>query len=181
MVDDDKLALLQAFDEIQGPRTRYQLEKVVVGAKFTEPHQYHQCVLELQIAYDNLRIAEQKFRQKEAEIAEKKVEQEQLQRAMLGSRREFEHLYAIWKRFPRRYTREEIEAAAPEEYETMFKTHSLQDLQERGSISVGNQDALRMARLTAVVGDAGQVRFEKEQENEQLPAAELPQLKGTEP
>lgn len=170
--------MLRAFYEIQGPRSRYQLESVVVGSKFTEPHRYAQCVLELQIAYDNLRIAEQKFRQKEAEIAEKQVEQEQLQRAMLGAKREFEHLSGLWQRFGRQYTREEIEAAAPEEYETMFKVHAAQDMAERGVISVGNQDALRMARITAIVDDSGQVSFEKSREQAQLPGASVPALKG---
>ena len=39
--------MLQAFEEIQMPRTPFALEKLVVGARFTQEQQYAQCVLEL--------------------------------------------------------------------------------------------------------------------------------------
>lgn len=60
--------MIQAFDEIQMPRTPYVLDKMVVGARFTSEQQYAQCVLEMSIAYDNLRLAKVGVEEKDIEI-----------------------------------------------------------------------------------------------------------------
>jgi AAA15 family ATPase/GTPase len=60
--------MLQAFDEIQMPRTPYALEKMVVENHYTDEQNYAHCVLEMSIAYDNLRSTKHKVRQKEIEI-----------------------------------------------------------------------------------------------------------------
>lgn len=170
MSDQIKKELLEAFSEIQGPRTFYQLDKIVVGAKFTPEHQYLQATLELQISYDNLRLAKFKQRQKaakiddlRAQISELEVEQEQTERAMLGAQREFASLLAIWERYPTKFTRSQIEEAAPREYQKRFASQSMQDLASHGTISVGNQDALRMAGMTITVKD-GNATIEKSAE-----------------
>jgi hypothetical protein len=62
--------MLQAFDEIQMPRTPYTLKELIVDTKFTDQQKYAQCVLELSIAYDNLRLARIDAEIKELEIAE---------------------------------------------------------------------------------------------------------------
>jgi len=46
-----------AFREIQQPRSPFVLQHFVLGAHDTEPRQYAQCVLELQIKYDAIRRA----------------------------------------------------------------------------------------------------------------------------
>ena len=46
-----------AFLEIQQPRTDYALRHFVVNQHDTKEQQYAQCVLELQIKYDNIRRA----------------------------------------------------------------------------------------------------------------------------
>lgn len=46
-----------AFLEIQQPRTGYVLNKFVVGQHDTDEQRYAQCVLEMQIKYDNIRRA----------------------------------------------------------------------------------------------------------------------------
>lgn len=156
-VKRDLTELEKAFDEIQMPRPPFVLERMVVGSKMTNEQQYAQCVLELQVAYDNLRLAELKLQEKDLEIAElsptdskseiqkkiKCIEQEQLKRAMLGAVREFEFLYSLWEKFPKKYNRAELNAAQEEEYTLRLKLQASQDLNAHGRVSVGNQEGLR--------------------------------------
>ena len=111
----------EAFLEIQQPRTAYVLEKFVVGQHDHVTQSYAQCVLELQIKYDNLRRAKLNRRKLEIKIEEYeskgteldqieadlvKIDLEEQDRAVLGALREFEALYKIWKSFPKNFTRE---------------------------------------------------------------------------
>ena len=150
--------MLQAFDEIQMARPPYVLNKLVVGANHTQEQRYAQCVLELSIAYDNLRLAELHIEQKQNEINSintegrngeiqreiKQIEQEQTRRAMLGAMREFEYLYHLWQSFPKKYTRQELNEAQPLEYQMKLRLQALQDKNATGRISQGNQEALRL-------------------------------------
>jgi cephalosporin hydroxylase len=60
--------MIQAFDDIQMPRTPYALDKMVVESHFTDEQNYAHCVLEMSIAYDNLRTTKHRVKQKEIEI-----------------------------------------------------------------------------------------------------------------
>lgn len=149
--------MLQAFDEIQMPRTPYVLDKMVVNSKFTEEQKYAQCVLEMSIAYDNLRTAKCNAELKQIEIDEidtstrkgelekeiKVIELEQLNRARLGAMREFEYLFNLWKTFDKKYTREDLNNAQEKEYTMRLETQARQDMNANGRISVGNQEGLR--------------------------------------
>lgn len=160
--DDDLEKLNQAFLEIQMPRTPYTLEKLIVNTKFTEEQKYAQCVLELSIAYDNLRIAGAKAEIKQLEIDEMKgrdkktqlekkiaqVELEQTNRARIGAYREFEYLFGMWKSFKKNYTREELNEAQELEYKCRIELQALQDKNATGRISQGNQEALRQIGST---------------------------------
>jgi len=163
MIIDDKTrqALLQAFDDIQQPRTPFALEKLVVGARFTIEQQYAQCVLEMSMAYDNLRLAKLNCQKKELEIQElpntlvgkidremKEIELEQTRRAMLGASREFAFLFNMWQSFPKRYTREELNDASPREFQLRLQTQAQQDLAATGRIGVSNLEGLRQIGMT---------------------------------
>ncbi|MDP3989044.1 MAG: glycosyltransferase [bacterium] len=153
--------MLKAFDEIQMARPPYVLEKMVVGSKFTEEQRYAQCVLELSITYDNLRIAECNLEIKEIEMDEvdtstrkgelerkiKQVESEQLRRAVLGALREFECLYEMWEKFPTRYTREDLNNAQPLEYKQRLQIQAQHDMNAGGRISATNQEGLRQVGM----------------------------------
>lgn len=155
--------MFQAFDEIQMARTPYMLEKMVVGSKFTKEQCYAQCVLELSVAYDNLRLAELHMKQKQLdidilkkkkdkksklEIEIKKIEQDQIRRAMLGASREFSCLYELWQSFPKQYTREELNNAQPLEFKRRLELQALMDKNATGRVSVGNQEGLRQIGVT---------------------------------
>ena len=142
----------QAFLEIQMPRTPFVLNDLVVNARFTDEQKYAQCVLELSIAYDNLRLAQCDHELKQIEIKEikgktrkaelerekKRIELEQLERAMIGAMREFEYLYYLREKWGKRYSREELNAAQPMEYKMRLETQALHDIQATGKIGVSN-------------------------------------------
>lgn len=160
-IEKTKKEMMQAFNEIQMARTPYVLEAMVVNSKYTDEQRYAQCVLEMSIAYDNLRMAELHVEQKQIEIDEinsegrkgeiereiKAIEQEQTKRAMLGAAREFEFLYNLWIQFPKKYTRQELNDAQPLEFLRRIKMQELMDKNATGRVSVGNQEALRQIGL----------------------------------
>jgi len=137
--------LIEAFNEIQMARTPFVLEQLIVNTKFTDEQKYAQCVLEMQIAYDNLRLAKVDMSLKQLEIDElddklekerleklkKRIELEQTQRAVLGAEREFTYLFNLWIQFKTRSTREELNEAQPLEYKMRLETQALQDIQSK--------------------------------------------------
>jgi len=146
-----------AFNEIQMPRTPFVLQHFVVGAQGTEPQQYHQCVLELQIKYDAIRRAllQQKkielqierLDAKNDEIASinadiKRLDLEGMNRALLGAMREFGALYQIFQSFPCQYTRAELDAAQGEYWAKRLLRQAETERQATGVVGVGNRDAL---------------------------------------
>ena len=153
----DLTELVQAFNEIQMSRTPYILENMVVNSKFTEEQRYAQCVLELSIAYDNLRLVELQLERKQIQIDKinkkgrtgeikkeiKKIQIEQTQRAVLGAMREFECLYNLWLKFPKKFTRDEINQAQELEYTKRLETQANQDMNAIGRITQSNQEGLR--------------------------------------
>lgn len=148
-----------AFNAIQQPRTDYELEKFVVKAHDTKPRQWAQCVLELQIKYDDIRRAmlHREKMQLEIEMLNEKndkissidaklkaIDIEQQDRAMLGALREFKALYAIYKSFPRQYSRDELNADEVNYWHARLTRQAKADEQAHGRIRQGNMDALRM-------------------------------------
>jgi hypothetical protein len=157
--------LIAAFDEIQMPRTEYELRKFVIESQDTPAKAYAHCVLELSNKYDNLRLANIDVQIKEHEIAEleakkdkiskleaqkKRIELEQTNRARVGALREFEALYRIWHEFPHKYTRAEIDADQPEYWDKRIARQSNNDMISSGRVSASNVDALRMIGKASV-------------------------------
>ena len=163
--------LEDAFREVQQPRSPFALEHFVLGAHDTEPRQYAQCVLELQIKYDAIRRALLHKERLQIEIEElerqangeggpkakinlveaklKCIDIEEQDRAILGAVREFETLYQMWQAFPHRYTRTELDAAQEEYWRKRLTRQANQDRQAVGRVSVGNQEALRQIGMAA--------------------------------
>lgn len=119
----------KAIAEIQQPRSRFQLERFVLGQHATPEMQYYQTCIELQdmiykyklakigIQKQELKIA--KYRAKGDEISELKAQELELglaqtRFAMIGAEREIAHLVDIWNGFEQKFTREEIEQAQPD-------------------------------------------------------------------
>lgn len=163
--------MAKAFLEIQVPRPDYVLKHLVVGCHETLEKQYSQCVLELSIAYDNLRLAQHNVALAELEIKQlsrfslfsakrrlqakiKEIELEKYQRAVLGALREFTSLYNMFQKFPKHFTRQELDAAEPKQWYLRFTRQAAQDIMATGRISQGNQDALRQIGVAPSEVDA---------------------------
>lgn len=158
--------LLDDFDAIQMARTPEVLKKFVVGAQAMDhPAQgWAQCVLELQIKYDDIRRAKIGGELIQMEIDEleavgdqksllnaklKRIDLEAQERAMLGAVREFQSLYAIYKSYDKRYTREELDASQVEYWQNRLTRQALQEQQSRQlGIGAGNLEALREIDLS---------------------------------
>ena len=165
-IDGMVAELKDAFMEIQQPRPPFVLEHFVIGQHDTEPQQYAQCVVELQIKYDNIRRAQLNRQKLELEIAElesraeeadtdnqaeryridaklKGIDVEEQDRAFVGALREFECLYGMWKSFGKTYTRQELNEAQPEYWTKRLSRQAQQDLLATGRVGQGNQEALK--------------------------------------
>lgn len=158
--------LLDDFNAIQMARTPEVLRKFVVGAQAMDhPAQgWAQCVLELQIKYDDIRRAKVNRELIQLEIDEldlsgdaksllnaklKRIDLEAQDRAMLGAVREFQSLYAIYQSFDKRYTREELDASQVEYWQNRLTRQALQEQQSRQlGIGAGNLEALREIELS---------------------------------
>jgi hypothetical protein len=150
--------LLAAFAEIQQPRSRFALENFIIGQKLTTEAQYAQCVLEAQNKWDAIRLARLELEKSDIEIAaittpgrlgeiereKRAIEKEQTMRAMLGAERELACLCDIFESFPVQFTHEQLESAQAEEQKQRLVLQAMQDVRAQGSVSAGNQDALRM-------------------------------------
>ena len=165
LVNPDIALMLAAFDEIQMPRSAFMLENLVIKSKDTDATAYSQCVLELSIAFDNLRISNKRLQILQIEIDElikngteidrlnadiKQIELEQYERTRLGAKREFECLYSMWSKFPRHYTRKELEDDQQNYWNKRLSRQANQDIQAIGRVTQGNQDALRQIGLGTI-------------------------------
>lgn len=153
--------LLDDFQAIQMARTPEVLKRFVVGAQAMDhPAQgWAQCVLELQLKYDDIRRARINAELIQDEIDEldrentrksrlnadlKRIDLEAQNRAMLGAVREFHALYEIYQSYGRRYTREELDASQVEYWQNRLTRQALQEQQSRElGIGPGNLEALR--------------------------------------
>ena len=121
----------EAIEEIQQPRSRYQLIHFVLGQHDTPEMQFYQLMMELQDMGYKLRMARLGIKKLEIEIArlfetgdeldaleaeEKQVNFEQTVIVMRGAEREVAVLEDIFNSC-QHYTRDEIEHAQPEYWE----------------------------------------------------------------
>jgi hypothetical protein len=115
-----------AIKEIQQPRSKFQLEKFVLGQHPTPEMQYYQLCQELQsliytykasvLSLKKNQIKVGRLRATGDEIDEIKAQEielamEQTSIVMIGAERELSHLTELWRSFEHKYTRDEIELA----------------------------------------------------------------------
>lgn len=157
--------LLDAIAEVQQPRSRFQLERFVLGQHDTAEMQFFQLCIEAQQLIFNLRIARLEARKAEVEIARlratgdeidaiqadiKAVGLEQTQLGIIGAERELAILADIFDTIPH-FTRAEIEAAQPDYWNArMLRQTELQVM--AGDVGWAQLDALRqIGKLDEVV------------------------------
>jgi len=121
----------EAIQEIKQNRSKFQLQKFVVGQHHTPEMQYYQLLLEIETLQEALEESELRVRKLYAEAEELRetnkksdaIEAEMKERSakkveegIIGTKRELEYLEELFEEYPK-YTREEIEAAQPQYWE----------------------------------------------------------------
>jgi len=150
----------QAIAEVQQPRSKFQLERFVLGQHGTEEMQYYQTCIELQdmiYKYQNAQIAVKKQELKierlrssgdeldELKAQEKEIGLRQTRLAMIGAERELNHLIEIWEGFDKKYTREEIEQAQPEYWTQRLSGNARAMLMSGGGVNAAHIEAMDQA------------------------------------
>jgi hypothetical protein len=150
----------KAIAEVQQPRSRFQLERFVLGQHATPEMQYYQTVIELQdsifkykLAVINVKKAElkiSKLRETGDELDELKAQElelglSQTQFAMVGAEREMKHLLEIFDTFTYKYTRAEIEAAQPDYWQARLTNNAKAMLMGGSGVNAAHIEAMEQA------------------------------------
>jgi hypothetical protein len=150
----------KAIAEIQQPRSRFQLERFVLGQHATPEMQYYQVCLELQDLLYKYKLAEindkktqlkiDRLRSTGDELDELKAQeielgQSQTKFAVIGAQRELAHLIDIWESFDHKYTREEIEAAQPDYWQARLTNNAKAMLMGGQSVNAAHIEAMEQA------------------------------------
>jgi hypothetical protein len=152
----------KAIAEVQQPRSRFQLERFVLGQHATPEMQYYQTVLELQdmiYKYKYAQIAVKKTETKIAklrstgdELDELKAQEKELglvqtRFTMLGAERELKHLMEIFESFTHKYTRNEIEQAQPDYWQARLTNNAKAMLMGGSGVNAAHIEAMEQAGI----------------------------------
>jgi len=150
----------KAIAEIQQPRSRFQLERFVLGQHATPEMQYYQVCLELQDLLYKYKLAEinakkiqiqiDRLRASGDELDELKAQeiglgQDQTRFAVIGAQRELAHLIDIWESFDHKYTREEIEKAQADYWQARLTNNAKAMLMGGQSVNAAHIEAMEQA------------------------------------
>jgi hypothetical protein len=150
----------KSIAEVQQPRSRFQLERFVLGQHATPEMQYYQTCIELQdmiYKYQHAQIAVKKQELKierlksssdeldELKAQEKEIALRQTKLAMIGAEREIAHLVEIYNNFAHKYTREEIEQAEPEYWEARLTNNAKAMLMGGSGVNAAHIEAMQQA------------------------------------
>ena len=157
--------IADAIEEIQQPRSRFQLVHFVIGQHDTPEMRFYQLCLELQDMGYKLRMAQLGVRKAEVEIRrleatgdeldaieaeEKEVGLEQTRIVMRGAERELAILTDLFDE-SQKFTRAEIEHAQPEYWEKRLTRQTNLQIMS-GGVQWAQLDSLRQAGLLDEVG-----------------------------
>lgn len=163
---DNSIAIIEeshpiflALAEIQKPRSRFQLEKFVVGQHDTNDQQYRQTLLEIQNLFYTIKVVKLELKKQEIEISRlkatgdeidvidaeiKELSMEQTRLTMIGAERELKDLVEIWESFEHKYTYEEMEQLQPEYWSArLTRQAQLEAMGSGGKVGWASLDALR--------------------------------------
>jgi hypothetical protein len=153
-------AIEQAIAEVQQPRSRFQLERFVLGQHSTPEMQYYQVCIELQDLLYKYKLAEinakktqlkiDRLRSTGDELDELKAQeielgQTQTRFAVIGAQRELAHLIDIWESFEHKYSRNEIESAQPDYWQARLTNNAKAMLMGGSSVNAAHIEAMEQA------------------------------------
>jgi hypothetical protein len=152
----------KAIAEVQQPRSRFQLQRFVLGQHATPEMQYYQTVIELQDSIYKYKLAQISVQKSELKIVKLRATGDELDEleaqevelgldqtrfAMLGAEREIKHLLEIFDGFKHKYTREEIEAAQPEYWHARLSNNAKAMLMGGQSVNPAHIEAMDQAGI----------------------------------
>jgi len=152
--------IAEAIEEIQQPRSRYQLIHFVIGQHDTPEMRFYQLCLELQDMGYKLRTAQLSIRKTEVEISrlletgdeldaleaeEKQVGLEQTRIVMRGAERELAILTDLFDE-SQKFTRDEIEHAQPEYWQKRLTRQTNLQIMS-GNVGWAQLDSMRQIGL----------------------------------
>lgn len=156
------MTIEQAIKEIIQSRSRYQLEKFVVGQHHSPEMQYYQLVIEAHnmihaIKETELTIQKIKFQAQELRETGKKSDEIEaqikelsislLESNLIGQKRELEFMEDLFSQFEN-YTREQIEKAQPDYWRNrLMRVGEMQMLARQGGVDWAQLEALYQADL----------------------------------
>jgi hypothetical protein len=150
----------KAIAEIQQPRSRFEIERFVLGQHATPEMKYYQTVIELQDMIYKYKLAEIAVKKTEAKIVklrstgdeidelkaqEKELGLSQTRFTMIGAERELAHLVDIWNSFEHKFTREEIEIAQPDYWQARLTNNAKAMLMGGQSVNAAHIEAMEQA------------------------------------
>jgi len=152
----------KAIAEVQQPRSRFQLERFVLGQHATDEMKYHQTVIELQDAIYKYKLAVINVKKAKLKIAKLRATGDDLDElkaqevelgltqtefAMFGAEREMKHLLEIFDSFTHKYTRDEIEAAQPDYWQARLTNNAKAMLMGGASVNPAHIEAMEQAGI----------------------------------
>lgn len=152
----------KAIAEVQQPRSRFQLERFVLGQHATEEMRYYQTVIELQDMIYKYKLAQIAVKKSEAKVAKLRKTGEELDElkaqeielglvqtrfTMVGAEREIAHLVDIWNSFDKKYSREEIEQAQPDYWQARLTNNAKAMLMGGSGVNAAHIEAMEQAGI----------------------------------
>lgn len=151
-----------AIKEITQSRSKYQIEKFVIGQHHSLEMQYYQLCLEASVLIDAIKESELRIKKLKAQAEELRetgkksdaIEADILElripameNSLNGSRRELAFMEEMFEQFPK-FTRDEIEAAQQEYWETrLTRVAQLQMLSRQGGVDWAQLEAVYQAGI----------------------------------
>lgn len=163
-IDANKLEKInKAFDAVCQPKTNFQIERFVVGQHDTPERQYMQCVIQIHTLVINIKRSEinrrrtllkiEKLTKKKGELAEldlaeEKLNLEQIEFGLKGSLREFACYYAVLESFGKGFTYEEIQRAEIKYWPLRLARQAQCGVDAHSGPGSGNIEAMWQAGMT---------------------------------
>jgi hypothetical protein len=154
----EKHPVYDAFTQITQARTRYQIDKFVIGQHDTDEQRYKQVVLEIQtlvgtikrirlstektkIHLNELKTKKDPISQIDAELIELDLEDTEL--GLQGALKELAYFLEVWENWEHKYTAEEIENMQPAYWNArLSRQASLEAIGSGGTVAWASLDAL---------------------------------------
>jgi len=154
------MKIQEAIKEIQQSRSRYQIEKFVVGQHDSPEMQYYQLCIEANVTANSIKETELRIEKIKAEADElretgkksdaieaqiKELAVPELETQLIGQRRELAYMEELFSQYEN-YTREDIEQAQPEYWRNrLMRVGEMQMLARQGGVDWAHIQALYQA------------------------------------